>query len=136
MYFVMVILLSVTTAVSAGELKQASVKLDGSQCVTPVSTKATGAAQLSLSSASGDMIGSLNLSGIDARKAHIHRGGKGENGKVVVTLEKQEDGSFVIPGFTTLAQSDVAVLLAGGMYLQVHSAKFPKGELRGQIIFP
>ncbi|MDH5649370.1 MAG: CHRD domain-containing protein [Gammaproteobacteria bacterium] len=124
----------ISGSVYAADLMQIEVKLDGAQCTPPVNTKANGLAQLSLNKESGEISGMITLKNIDAKKAHIHYGETGKGGKVLVNLEKSDAGTFVVPDFTTLAKADVDTLLKGGMYLQVHTAQYPKGELRGQIM--
>ncbi len=120
--------------VHADNLAQIKVNLDGAQCTPPVSTKASGHAELTLNRESGEISGTMTLMNIDGKKAHIHLGKPGEGGKVLVTLEQKDDATFVIPEFTTMAQGDVDALMHGGAYLQVHTAQYPKGELRGQIM--
>ncbi len=110
------------------------VGLEGSQSVPPVASSATGKAMLSLDKDSREISGRLEVSNIKATKAHIHRGGTGENGQVVVTLEDKGNGVYVIPEFTALSVDDFEKLLQSGLYFQVHSEQYPKGELRGQIV--
>lgn len=66
--------------------------------------------------------------------AHIHRGGSDESGPVVVPLRAMKVGSRCkhIP-------SDVAKSLTedpGRFYVNVHTAAFPNGALRGQLAHP
>src|SRR5207245_2428523 len=62
--------------------------------------------------------------------AHIHRAPPGVAGPIIVPLPL---GSFT--GFAAiLSTADVANLLAGNLYVNVHSAAFPGGEIRGQLI--
>lgn len=68
--------------------------------------------------------------------AHIHRGLAGRNGGVVVTLGSPTQGGLA--GATTCAQIS-AVLHAdlrkrpGRYYVNVHTATFPNGAVRGQL---
>jgi hypothetical protein len=94
---------------------------------------------------------------VDVQGAHIHCGGAGENGPIIVDfgviLAGAVDGEIVE---TTLGNADIAVadcvpLLgfpvnniaslkraadAGLLYMNVHTAAFPDGEIRGQLLGP
>jgi hypothetical protein len=68
--------------------------------------------------------------------AHIHRGGKRRNGPVVVPLEHPEDGDpGASAGCVTVGDSDLAAILRrpGRYYVNVHTAAFPGGAIRGQL---
>jgi hypothetical protein len=71
----------------------------------------------------------------NATAAHVHTGAAGENGPVLVGLERDEEDAnrWVIPADTQLTQSIFDVLAAGGHYVNVHTPAFPDGEIRGQI---
>jgi hypothetical protein len=63
--------------------------------------------------------------------AHVHGvANPGANAGVLVNLPlgTVKQGSFVYP------EAQEAALLNGGMYVNVHSANFPGGEIRGQIV--
>ena len=66
--------------------------------------------------------------------AHIHRGRAGTNGPVVVPFESEEDGIF-----QGCANDVDATLIAqirnnpGNFYVNVHTADFPGGAVRGQL---
>ena len=65
--------------------------------------------------------------------AHIHVGGKGESGRPVVPLATPASGSS---GGCIALEAGVARALTanpGGHYVNVHSAAFPAGALRGQL---
>ena len=71
--------------------------------------------------------------------SHIHEGVAGVNGGAVNSLG--DETVYTRSGDTlTLEVNDVpysgdpAVLLAGGAYLNFHTAEFPSGEIRGQLI--
>lgn len=68
-----------------------------------------------------------------ANAAHIHRGAKGTNGPVVVTLARPEDGDSadcVNPG-EALTQEILAN--PSEFYVNVHNADYPGGAIRGQL---
>jgi hypothetical protein len=104
---------------------------DGGEEVPPVATGATAVMALILDPRRGDIVFSLLHSVFDANQAHIHRGFAGVNGAVVVPLDHRRRLSF---GFARLSPSDVALLQAGALYTNVHSRRFPGGEVRGQLL--
>jgi len=73
--------------------------------------------------------------GMDTADAHIHEGGIGENGGVIVGLEENmdHDGLWQTPMSTELDSETLELLLSGGHYVNMHSDDFPDGEIRGQI---
>lgn len=86
-----------------------------------------------------------------ATGAHIHRGGRNENGPIVANLAAPADGNAadcltegeVGPGTTPkfptgmdgVPLATVAEILANpeGFYVNVHNAEFPSGAIRGQL---
>lgn len=97
-------------------------------------------------------IGELSLAPGNGRQAHIHRGRKGENGPVVVTLAWPQDGrsadciseTRVLPnGSPAFARDPLTGQLRATVfeilmnpeqfYVNVHNAEFPAGAIRGQL---
>lgn len=64
--------------------------------------------------------------------AHIHRGLPGLNGPIVFDLG--DPVSPIEATWTNMTPADVADLLAGRFYVNVHAAGRPDGEIRGQIL--
>jgi hypothetical protein len=67
--------------------------------------------------------------------AHIHSGAAGASGPVVVPLKTPgDDGTS--SGCTNTARSLVASILKnpGNFYVNVHTAEFPAGAIRGQLV--
>jgi CHRD domain len=71
-----------------------------------------------------------HLSG-SATTSHIHTGAKGKSGPVLIPL----CGPCTSPasGTATVTSAQVTDMAAGKDYVNVHTAKNPNGEIRGQI---
>ena len=72
-----------------------------------------------------------HLSG-KAMSAHIHLGQKGVAGNVIVPLCAGNCHSGMT-GTATISSKVVAQMAAGKTYVNVHTAKNPAGEIRGQV---
>jgi Cu/Zn superoxide dismutase len=68
-----------------------------------------------------------------ANAAHIHLGKVGKPGNVVVPLCAGTKCKSGIHGTVTLTAAVLKALKAGGTYVNIHTAKNPAGEIRGQI---
>jgi hypothetical protein len=68
-----------------------------------------------------------------ANAAHIHLGKAGKAGNVVVPLCAGATCKSGVHGTVTLKAAVLKALKAGGTYVNVHTAKNPAGEIRGQI---
>ena len=117
-----------TLQVQAAEL---AVKLAGSNEVPPVTSTASASAKISVAD-DGTVTGSITTTGIAATAAHIHEGAPGKNGGVVIPLTKDGD-TFTVPAGSKLNAAQLASFKAGNLYVNVHSAANPKGELRAQL---
>jgi len=107
------------------------VDLSGSQEVPPVTTQAKGSGTITV----GDdksVKGSITTNGITATAAHIHEGDAGKNGGVIIPLTKSGDG-FAVPPGAKLTDAQYEAYKKGGLYVNVHSAANPGGEIRAQI---
>lgn len=105
---------------------------------TPVVSSNNGIGYVTVNTTSGAIEGNIRNSGLDdATAAHIHSGFAGSNGGIVVGLEQDSgDTAFwMTPANTTLDADQLATLLAGGKYFNVHTPANPPGEARGQITF-
>ena len=109
-----------------------AVRLTGAQEVPPLTTSATGAGRITVSldrAVSGD----VTTSGVAGTAAHIHEAAPGKNGPVVIPLSKTSDATWTVPAGAKLSESQYASYRAGNLYVNVHSAAQPDGEIRGQI---
>lgn len=96
---------------------------------------ATGAGQLTFNLVTGAVTGGVTLTGIAATLAHIHHAIAGTNGPVIVDFVRSgaDPNRWDAEAGGTLTTDQVNALLAGQLYVNVHSAAFPSGEIRGQI---
>ncbi len=112
--------------------KQAAKKLTGAEEVPPVDTTASASNTITVSP-DGVVTGGLATTNIDGTVAHIHQAPAGTNGPVVVTLEKASPDHWVVPMGTVLTPAQVKAFQAGELYVNVHSAAHPDGEIRLQL---
>jgi len=108
-----------------------NVKLEGSQEVPAVSTTASGSGKITVAD-DGTVSGSIDTTGIEGTMAHIHSGAKGMNGPPVITLTKSGN-KFTVPANSKLNDAQRASLGKGELYVNVHSAAHPNGEIRAQL---
>jgi hypothetical protein len=71
-----------------------------------------------------------NLTG-PATAAHIHMGAKGVSGPVVVPL--CGPCKATVTGTATVSAAVLSAIKKGKTYVNVHTAKYPAGEIRGQL---
>lgn len=100
------------------------------------------------SAATGQLTGLLNTDGTrfdfvlhanglhDIISAHFHLGSYGENGRVVKSIPIDARGmaiaSWTINDTQPLTRDLTYHLKAGTIYVDVHTRKYPDGEIRGQ----
>lgn len=68
------------------------------------------------------------ITGLTPSAMHLHKGNVGMNGAVVVEITGT---SGITAALTSEQEAD---LLAGNLYFNAHSAAFPGGEIRGQVV--
>ncbi len=64
---------------------------------------------------------------------HIHDGVAGVSGPVIISLTSKIIGNRIYGKVTGVSKANIKKLLTGGAYFNVHTAKNPGGEIRGQI---
>lgn len=115
--------------VSAQEMK---LMLSGAAEVPPAKTSATGTGSISVA-ADRTISGSVTTTGMKGTMAHIHEAAAGANGPVAIPLVQDGDGKWAVPAGTKLNDAQFAALKAGKLYVNVHSAQYPGGEVRAQL---
>ncbi|MCG2579091.1 CHRD domain-containing protein [Dechloromonas sp. XY25] len=110
-------------------------KLSGDMEVPPVPTSASGDGMITIKP-DMSVSGKVTTSGMNATMAHIHFGKTGVNGPVVITLTKSGDNGWMVPEGSKLSAEQYQAYKAGELYVNVHSAEFKPGEIRGQLMPP
>jgi hypothetical protein len=108
------------------------VVLSGSNEVPPVTTPASGTGTVTINP-DHTVSASITVTGMTATASHIHEGAAGTNGPVIVPFTKTGDNTFAAPAGAKLTDSQYASFKAGNLYVNVHSAKNPGGEIRAQL---
>ena len=123
--------LAASLAIVGAFAQEVKVVLSGSQEVPAVTTAATGSGVVKVNP---DMTVSVDIttSGIAATAAHIHIAPAGQNGPVIVPFVRNGDKWTAAAG-AKLTEAQFAAFKAGNLYVNVHSAANPGGEIRAQI---
>ena len=121
--------LVLTSGATLAETMQ--VKLSGDQEVPAVKSAGSGAGSITIND-DGSVSGSGTASGFAPTAAHIHEGAAGTNGKVIVPFTKDGD-KFSAPSGAKLTPDQLKAFKAGDLYVNIHSAAHPGGEVRAQL---
>jgi len=151
MAVVALVVIAVAPATVAKNAAQRSfaAPLSGGEEVDPVATQATGVAKFQLSQDRSELSYKINVANIvGVAAAHIHCAPAGANGPVGVTLFSGAPAGAVngtlVQGVITAPNggngcgwadlADVIAAMRGGdTYVNVHTAEFGGGEVRGQV---
>jgi subtilisin family serine protease len=122
------------------DLSAVRVTLNGANEAPPVTTGTVGRASLGYFPSDRTLNYSIEISPttpITLTMAHIHSGAPGVSGPILYNLftgpPTLVDDLFTFSGSVQLSPADAATLLAGGLYINVHTTQHPTGEIRGQI---
>jgi hypothetical protein len=112
-----------------------SATLDGKSEVPPTPSPGTGSGSVSYDEASKTLTWDLSYEGLtgEPKAAHLHGpAAPGENAGVQVDLGKAGLAS-PMHGTAQLTDQQAADLKAGKWYFNIHTPKYPDGEIRGQV---
>lgn len=112
-----------------------SMKLTGAaEAPGPGAESGKGTAKLSFDAGKGEVCYKLTAKGTDTpTMAHIHKGAIGVAGPPVVPLNAPATG--MSKGCAAVASEVMTAIIAApsDYYVNVHTATFPRGALRGQL---
>ena len=115
-------------AASAGKM---DVKLSGNEEVPPVKSSGSASGTITIGD-DGAVSGDVTATGFTPTAAHIHHAAAGTNGPVIVPFTKEGD-KFTAPAGAKLTADQLKAYKAGELYVNVHSAANPGGEVRAQL---
>ena len=119
---------SYSSIAAAADVK---LTLTGDHEVPPVKSAGTGAGVIVIGT-DRSVSGSVTTTGIAGTAAHIHEAAAGKNGPVVIPLTKNGE-TYSVPAGAKFTDAQFASYKAGNLYINVHTAANPGGELRAQL---
>ncbi|HXU51517.1 MAG TPA: CHRD domain-containing protein [Casimicrobiaceae bacterium] len=108
------------------------VALSGANEVPAVQSGASGTASVTIG-ADHSVTAKVVAKGMTATASHIHEAASGANGPVIVPFVKTGDNTFESSPGAKLTDAQYESYKAGKLYVNVHSAAHPGGEIRGQL---
>ena len=111
-----------------------NLALSGTQEVPPNASTATGTGTFTLDPATRQFTITVTASGIASTAAHIHDGQPGVAGPILFPMAQNPAGSNTWTASGIFTEEQQAAFQAGRYYVNVHSAAFPAGEIRAQIV--
>ena len=124
------------TAPAAAEVVNMTAALSAANEVPPVQSPANGAANVVVNTDSREVRWDVQVQNLSAPMTASHFHGpasSAQNGPVVIPIAKAGDQS-PFKGSATITPEQMADLLAGRWYVNVHTPGHPPGEIRGQLV--
>jgi FlaG/FlaF family flagellin (archaellin) len=112
---------------------EAQQALSAANEVPPNTSTASGVGTIHISP-DGLVTGNITVAGMAPTAAHIHEAPVGKNGPVIVPFAKVAENAFAPAPGARLTDAQYQSYLAGNLYINVHSATYPGGEIRAQLV--
>jgi len=109
--------------------------LTGAQEVPPNASTASAIGWLSVNPFTKAVAIRTETTGITATAAHAHNAAAGVVGPVVIPQTQTSPGIWTSAPTATISDTLLIAFMKGELYLNVHSAAVPGGEIRGQLVF-
>lgn len=108
--------------------------VDGDQEFPPTTTSGRGIAMITVSPDLSTLNYYVVFDSLSSPTsgAHFHGGIAGSNGGVLIDLSENINGN-ILSGSTPITLDFLNQMLAGGIYLNIHTDDNPGGEIRGQV---
>jgi len=119
-------------APSFADVVNLKADLKASNEVPPTNSKGSGSVTATFDTASKKLTWKGSYQGLSgpATAAHFHIGEAGKNGGVAIPISPN---ASPFEGSATLTDAQASDLLAGRMYVNIHTEANKAGEIRGQI---
>ena len=120
------------TSLAFAQAVSYTADLSGANEVPPSGSRNTGTTLVSVDPATGIVrwTTSSSIPQTSATGHHIHRGVAGANGPIVVNFGTSYSGTITV----TTALATEIVGNPSGFYVNLHTAAFPGGEIRAQLV--
>ena len=109
--------------------------LSGAQEVPGNTSAASGTGWLSVNPVTKAVAVRTETTGVSATAAHVHQAAAGVSGPVVIPQTQTSPGVWTSAPGAVISDALLIAFMKGELYLNVHSAAFPGGEIRGQLVF-
>ena len=132
-FAITIIFFTACASLALAETTAFTANLKGASEVPPTDSRARGKAELTYSASTKILRWIIAYRGLTGKttSAHFHGPAKeGENAGTMITISPL---ASPIKGAAILTEDQAKALLSGNMYIDVHSAKYPDGEIRGQL---
>lgn len=123
-----------------GEAEVLEASLTGAQEVPPVTTTATGSGNFNLNAARTTLSFAVTATGLSGplTAAHFHLGAVGVDGDIIqditTSITEVVGGVSLTGEWAELAAAEVTAILNEEIYVNLHTALNPGGEIRGQVL--
>lgn len=126
--------LACTSGIASARMVTYTAKLSGASEVPAVTSNGHGTATVRLNTENRQLSWIVRYAGLSGpvAAAHIH-GPSGPEANAPVMLPFTGNLKSPIQGSTTLSATQMSALEAGKTYVNIHTAKHPAGEIRGQL---
>jgi len=127
------IFFAVLASTAAADTTAFTADLKGSSEMPPTESNAKGKAEVTYDDSTKTLRWTISYWGLtgSATAAHLHGpAGEGENAGVMITISPLPSP---MKGAAILTEDQSKALVSGNMYINVHTAKYPDGEIRGQL---
>ena len=130
------ILVGVPASVSAARAETITLKaaLKGTNEVPPNNSPASGQATASFNTETKTLTWTITFTDLTGPAVAAHFHGPSEPGKNAGIVLPFKSAQSPIEGTAVLTEAQVADLMAGKWYANIHTAANPGGELRGQMV--
>lgn len=140
---ILLLLIGSSAFAAQGGIITTVVHLDGFQPVPPTGSTATGIATVTVDTDTRDISVQGSFSGLTSAVSAGHIHGPADAGQssqvVILPLVLERDDDFLSGTFTVdarLSRGQFESYLESRTYINLHTASFPAGEIRGQIVVP
>ncbi len=120
-----------SVSMAQAEMMKFHAEMVAAEETPPTDSKATGTADVTIDTDAKKVMWTVTVDGLTgaATAAHIHGpAAKGEKAGPEIDMSKA-----IMAGGAAVTDAQIADIKAGKTYVNVHTAKFPDGEIRGQL---